>query len=41
MATKRIGVSEQPFEDIVAEHGPTVLRVCRAVPGRVDAEGVR
>ncbi|KXF54467.1 RNA polymerase subunit sigma-24 [Rhodococcus sp. SC4] len=26
------------FEDIVAEHGPTVLRVCRAVVGPVDAE---
>ena len=38
MATKSIGVSQQPFEEIVAEHGPTVLRVCRAVLGRVDAE---
>ncbi|MBA8962305.1 RNA polymerase sigma factor [Rhodococcus opacus] len=28
----------KPFEDIVAEHGPTVLRVCRAVVGPVDAE---
>ncbi|MBV6758665.1 RNA polymerase sigma factor [Rhodococcus opacus] len=28
----------QPFEDVVAEHGPTVLRVCRAVVGPVDAE---
>jgi RNA polymerase sigma factor (sigma-70 family) len=28
----------QPFEAIVAEHGPTVLRVCRAVLGPVDAE---
>ncbi|MHA4853776.1 RNA polymerase sigma factor [Rhodococcus sp. MSC1_016] len=27
-----------PFEQIVAEHGPTVLRVCRAVVGPVDAE---
>src|SRR5439155_1427065 len=35
---KSIGVSQQPFEEIVAEHGPTVLRVCRAVLGRVDAE---
>ena len=24
-----------PFEDVVREHGPTVLRVCRAVLGRV------
>jgi RNA polymerase sigma factor (sigma-70 family) len=38
LATKRAGVSEQPFEAIVAEHGPTVLRVCRAVLGPVDAE---
>src|SRR5207249_5248993 len=38
MATKDSGVSQQPFEEIVAEHGPTVLRVCRAVLGRVDAE---
>ncbi|HEX5407236.1 MAG TPA: sigma-70 family RNA polymerase sigma factor [Pseudonocardiaceae bacterium] len=28
----------KPFEQIVAEHGPTVLRVCRAVLGPVDAE---
>ena len=28
----------KPFEDVVAEHGPTVLRVCRAVLGPVDAE---
>jgi RNA polymerase sigma factor (sigma-70 family) len=28
----------KPFERIVAEHGPTVLRVCRAVVGRTDAE---
>jgi RNA polymerase sigma factor (sigma-70 family) len=28
----------QPFEAIVARHGPTVLRVCRAVLGVVDAE---
>jgi RNA polymerase sigma factor (sigma-70 family) len=27
-----------PFEEIVAEHGPTVLRVCRAVLGSADAE---
>jgi RNA polymerase sigma factor (sigma-70 family) len=30
--------SEQPFEDVVAEHGATVLRVCRAVVGPQDAE---
>ena len=28
----------RPFEDVVAEHGRTVLRVCRAVVGPVDAE---
>jgi RNA polymerase sigma factor (sigma-70 family) len=28
----------RPFEDVVAEHGATVLRVCRAVVGPVDAE---
>ncbi|MGK3207218.1 RNA polymerase sigma factor [Amycolatopsis sp. MEPSY49] len=28
----------KPFEQIVAEHGPMVLRVCRAVLGRADAE---
>ncbi len=27
-----------PFETIVAEHGPTVLRVCRVVLGGHDAE---
>lgn len=27
-----------PFEDVVAEHGPTVLRVCRAVVGPQWAE---
>jgi RNA polymerase sigma factor, sigma-70 family len=31
-------VSVKPFEDIVAEHGETVLRVCRAVLGPVDAD---
>ncbi|MCW2687687.1 MAG: polymerase sigma factor, sigma-70 family [Mycobacterium sp.] len=28
----------KPFEDVVAEHGATVLRVCRAVLGPADAE---
>lgn len=28
----------RPFEEVVARHGPTVLRVCRAVVGPVDAE---
>jgi DNA-directed RNA polymerase specialized sigma24 family protein len=29
---------QQPFDVIVARHGPTVLRVCRAVLGPVAAE---
>jgi RNA polymerase sigma factor (sigma-70 family) len=29
---------KKPFENIVAEHGPTVLRVCRAVVGFSDAD---
>jgi RNA polymerase sigma factor (sigma-70 family) len=28
----------QPFEALVARHGPTVLRVCRAVLGPVEAD---
>jgi RNA polymerase sigma factor (sigma-70 family) len=28
----------KPFEQVVAEHGPMVLRVCRAVLGPADAE---
>ncbi|HZU49781.1 MAG TPA: sigma-70 family RNA polymerase sigma factor [Mycobacterium sp.] len=28
----------RPFEDVVAQHGATVLRVCRAVVGPDDAE---
>lgn len=28
----------RPFEQVVAEHGPTVLRVCRAVLGPIDAD---
>lgn len=28
----------RPFQDVVADHGATVLRVCRAVLGPVDAE---
>jgi RNA polymerase sigma factor (sigma-70 family) len=27
-----------PFEDVVTRHGPTVMRVCRAVVGGADAE---
>lgn len=28
----------QPFEEIVAEHGPVVMRVCRALLGAFDAQ---
>ncbi|MGH3501174.1 MAG: RNA polymerase sigma factor [Nocardioidaceae bacterium] len=28
----------KPFEEIVAAHGPTVLRVCRALLGSADAD---
>jgi RNA polymerase sigma factor (sigma-70 family) len=31
-------VSKQPFERVVAEHGGTVLRVCRVLLGRHDAD---
>jgi RNA polymerase sigma factor (sigma-70 family) len=30
--------AKQPFETVVAVHGTTVLRVCRAVLGRADAD---
>jgi RNA polymerase sigma factor (sigma-70 family) len=29
---------KRPFEEVVAHHGSTVLRVCRAVLGPVDAD---
>lgn len=31
-------MSVRPFEDVVTEHGPMVLRVCRALLGPQDAE---
>lgn len=31
-------LSLRPFESIVADYGATVLRVCRAIVGRTDAE---
>jgi RNA polymerase sigma factor (sigma-70 family) len=31
-------VTVQPFEEVVAEHGPVVLRICRALLARVDAD---
>src|SRR5262252_10408575 len=30
--------TKPPFEAVVERHGPTVLRVCRAVLGAVDAD---
>jgi RNA polymerase sigma factor (sigma-70 family) len=29
---------QQPFEEMVSQYGPTVLRVCRAVVGATDAD---
>jgi RNA polymerase sigma factor (sigma-70 family) len=31
-------VAARPFEEIVEEHGPVVMRVCRALLGRDDAQ---
>jgi RNA polymerase sigma factor (sigma-70 family) len=31
-------VSQEPFEQVVERHGPTVLRVCRAILGPVAAD---
>ncbi len=31
-------MSLQPFDQVVTEHGPTVLRVCRALLGEHDAQ---
>jgi len=30
--------SKPPFEEVVSRYGPTVLRVCRALLGAIDAE---
>ncbi|MDH6194936.1 RNA polymerase sigma factor (sigma-70 family) [Mycobacterium frederiksbergense] len=30
--------AKQPFETVVDDHGPTVLRVCRAILGPIDAD---
>jgi RNA polymerase sigma factor (sigma-70 family) len=30
--------AKRPFSEVVSHHGPTVLRVCRAVLGPVDAD---
>jgi RNA polymerase sigma factor (sigma-70 family) len=30
--------AKQPFDAVVTRHGPTILRVCRAVLGSVDAD---
>jgi RNA polymerase sigma factor (sigma-70 family) len=32
------GVARRPFEEVITEHGPTVLRVCRALLGYHEAE---
>ena len=29
---------KQPFDEVVSQHGPTVLRVCRAMVGPIDAD---
>ena len=34
----RLPVVNKPFEQVVAEYGPVVLRVCRALLGPVEAE---
>jgi RNA polymerase sigma factor (sigma-70 family) len=31
-------VTAQPFEEVVEEHGPVVMRVCRALLGPADAD---
>ncbi|MGH9075416.1 MAG: RNA polymerase sigma factor [Acidimicrobiales bacterium] len=31
-------MGRRPFEDVITEHGPTVLRVCRALLGYQEAE---
>ena len=31
-------MTHRPFQDIVTEHGPTVLRVCRALLGPIEAD---
>jgi RNA polymerase sigma factor (sigma-70 family) len=31
-------VTARPFEELVAEHGPVVMRVCRALLGPTDAD---
>jgi RNA polymerase sigma factor (sigma-70 family) len=37
-SSRRVMRMKRPFEEIVAQHGPTVLRVCRAVLARPDAD---
>lgn len=36
--TNPMSTTLPPFEEIVTRHGPTVLRVCRAVLGPMDAD---
>jgi DNA-directed RNA polymerase specialized sigma24 family protein len=33
--------AKRPFEEVVSEHGPTVLPVCWAAVGTVDADDAR
>jgi RNA polymerase sigma factor (sigma-70 family) len=35
--TRSLDAAARPFEEIVAEHGPVVMRVCRALLGPADA----
>ena len=37
LMTRSLDAAVQPFEGIVAEHGPMVMRVCRALLGPADA----
>jgi RNA polymerase sigma factor (sigma-70 family) len=38
LSGRLLDVIMRPFEEIVAEHGPVVMRVCRALLGPVDAQ---
>ena len=37
LMTRSLDAGVRPFEEIVAEHGPVVMRVCRALLGPADA----
>ena len=38
MTSTEVMEMKKPFERVVADHGPTVLRVCRVVVGAHDAD---